>query len=123
MVDSSSLTPQISLPYVLRERSNKRQGIIIQNASDTDTTVYVSFEPMAGGGNGNPHTYSRFVAAGGFYNFGTNYADWDPMLNGAFGTMVVTNSADVEIVAIVNTWNTVVSASVDSLGSYIGTNY
>ena len=120
MVDASKLTPKISLPFVLRERSNKRQGIIIMNASSTDTTVTVEFKPTLGGA---AFTYSKFVPAGGFYNFGTNYPEWNPMLDGAYGTMVVTNSANVNIVAIVNTWNTVVAENVDSLGSYIGTNY
>jgi hypothetical protein len=123
MIDASKLTPKISLPYVLRERSSKRQGIIIQNAGAVDTTLYVSFTPLAGGGNGNPSTYTKSVPAGQFYNFGTNYTEWDSIGNGAYGTMVVTNTANVNIVAIVNTWNTVVSESVDSLGSYIATNY
>lgn len=123
MIDASKLTSKISLPYVLRERSNKRQGIIIQNAGAVATTLSIEFKPAAGPGNGNAYTYTKVVEAGGFYNFGTFFTEWDPIGNGAFGTMVVTCSPSVPIVAIVNTWNTAVSESVDSLGSYIGTNY
>jgi hypothetical protein len=123
MVDASELTPNISLPFVLRTRSNKAQGIIIQNTSPTTTTLYVSFTPLAGGGNGNPFTYQRLVGPGQFYNFATFFSEWDPIGEGAFGTMVVTNTAGVDVVAICNTWNTAVSTARDSLGSYIGTNY
>ncbi len=122
MINASNATPNISLPYVVRERSNKRQGIIIQNTGAVSTTLYVSFKPLAGTGNGNPHTVTREVGPGMFYNFGTWYSEWDPISNGAYGTMIITNTAGVNIVAIVNTW-AITAPPGDSLGSYIGINY
>jgi len=123
MINAATLTPNISLPYVLRARSNKAQGVIIQNAGTVPTTLSVSFTPLAGTGNGTAYTYTKVVQPGQFYNFGTSFAEWNPIQDGAYGTMVVTNSANVNIVAIVNTWSTNVSSGVDSLGSYIGINY
>jgi|GEM_PF-3253502 len=123
MINASAATPNISLPYILRARGNKVQGVIIQNTSAVTTTLYVSFKPLPGAGNGNPYTYQREVGPGMFYNFGTSFSEWAPIGDGAYGTMVITNTAGVNIVAIVNTWNPYVSANVDSLGSYIGINY
>ena len=119
-INASNATDKISLPYALRKRSNKEQGIIIQNAGNTTTTITLQFNATLGG---TSQTYTNSVGPGGFWNLGTSWDQFLGLQDGFYGTVTITSSPPTNIVAIVNTWNYAVSSSQDSLGSYIGVNY
>lgn len=110
----------ITLPYIVRNRSSKSQGVIVQNVGGADTSVTFSFTPLAGGGNGSPFSKTMSIGPGGFWNFGTYWPDFAGMQDGAYGVATLT-STNSDIVAIVNTSRTD-SVWGDTLGSYNGIN-
>jgi hypothetical protein len=110
----------IKLPYVLRNRGNKTQGVIVQNIDNVATNVTFTFTPLAGGANGAALTKTVTIGPKGFWNFGTDWADFAGMQNGAYGVATVT-SDNGNIVAIVNTFRTD-NLTDDTLGSYNGVN-
>ncbi|MCL4465757.1 MAG: hypothetical protein M1401_04495 [Chloroflexi bacterium] len=116
-VGDSQVTKNAALPFVLRNRSNKQQGIIIQNIDNVDTRVTLSFVPTSGG---TAQTYTQTVGPYGFWNFGTGYAQFAGLGDGFYGTATITSDTG-RIVALVNTWNDTVGP--DSLGTYTGFNY
>jgi hypothetical protein len=116
-VGDTQVTKNAALPFVLRNRSNKQQGIIIQNVDNVTTSVTISFTPTSGG---NAQTYSQSVGPYGFWNFGTNSTPFAGIGDGFYGTATVTSSTG-RVVVLVNTWNDTVGP--DSLGTYTGFNY
>jgi hypothetical protein len=119
-ISADAATDKIALPFVLRNRSSKMQGVIIQNAGDQTTSITVQFNATLGG---TSQSYSQSVDSGGFWNFSPSWAGFAALEDGFYGTASITTNPPTDIVAIVNTWNYVVSAGQDSLGSYIGVNY